>query len=321
MKEKDFKELKNMVQQLVHYYHLTGLKGLREHPQWRMFGENIDIRYAYREEKDIEKKTEELEKDIENHLVLKAEKEEAHILKKILKAIKHIYKAIFNPEIYLNFEVNEMIEYLEKIRKSRKLTSELKKMAAEELSSPIREWHELLRSIHNSANGIYAAAQGRNTVALSMTKVFHKEGADFFKRRQQKNLIKGSYKDFQKSSKLRKAFLKMDFKTKEEAKKELAEIAAMLKSSEDKYKKGLKLLFMDWETVDKNLLKAYKTVDAAVRNHELPEASKNQWSELVGMIIEQILKPYLHSINIAVNQLDKRVKDLEYTERKLRKAA
>jgi hypothetical protein len=321
MEAKKIEESRKLGKKIANTRHALSLQGIREYPHLRLIGEKLDVKRAYREEKAADKGITAFEDYVNKHMVLPAEKKQGEIVIKILKGIDHMHKAGFDTEMFLKMGVDDQIKFIDKVLKSKKITPELKQMLAKKMKRPLKKWHEVLRTVHNSANALYAAAKERTTTALALTKAFQKDGANYFRMRKQYRLVRKAYKKLKESRKIQKHLLKMDIKSKEQAEKELEMLSQMLAQAEEQYERAEKLLFIEWQEIDQYLLNLDKEITLAVRNKEIPPNSEKQIHELVGFVIEQILKPFVVEINTGVNQLDAKVNELEGKVEKVAKAA
>lgn len=321
MEEKKFQEAKKLAKEIADSRHALALKGVKEYPRLRLVGEKLDVKRAYKEEKAADKGIHSFEDYVHKHMVLPAEKKEGEIVLKILKGIDHMHKAGFDTEMFLKIAVEDQIEFIDKVLKSKKMPPELKQMLVKKLKRPLKKWHDVLRTVHNSANALYAASKERTTTTLALTKAFQKDGANYFRMRKQYRLVRKAYNKLKESRKIEKHLLKMDIKSKEQAEKALETLSQTLTQAEEQYERAEKLLFIEWEEIDQYLLNLYNAVTAAVRNKEIPPGSEKQIRELIGFIIEQILKPFVDEINTGVNQINSMVNELEGKEEKVAKAA
>jgi hypothetical protein len=321
MEQKDIEKLKKLSVKVIKSLHGTALLGLRKHEHLRLIGTAIDIRRADREEGAEEKAIKDLEDFVDKHEVLKAEKAEFKALVQFLKATRHIYKATFNPLVLILLEIENLNHFLEDVLRSRKLSPELKKLIADGIRDAVKEWHDVLRDIHNDANGVFAAAKDRKTVALALTAALHTSGHSIMRRRQEKNLIKDAYKDAVRSEDVEEHLEKLKVKSREQAIAEIKRLDELLMKSEDEYRKAEKLLFVEWKEIDKYLGDLQDKIADAVAKHELPNTDLKQIADIHGFIIEKIIEPFLHSIEKGVNQLSDKVDELDSVEEKLRKAA
>jgi hypothetical protein len=320
MEEADFKKVLELIEKVIHKCHLAALKGLAPHERLRAIATHLEIKYAEKHAKHVEKNIEALNKDIEQHFVTAAQQDEYKILKDIPFIIKDIYKSVFNAMVSEKVEVLNTQDFVEHVVKKIG-TAELRKEIAKALLPYVNDFKDNLRALHNGANAVLANARDRKTVALAMTKLFHTQGATYMKRRQEQHLIKDARKDAVKAEGIEARLLKMHFKTKEQADKEIAKMRDLQKRSLAEFTKGSKLLFADWEQAVKYLEDTGVAIEKAAAEHELPTKDPAQIKQISGLIVEKVIEPFVHSIDEGVNQLDRLRKELENEVEKLEKAA
>jgi hypothetical protein len=320
MEEADFERLKKRVEKVIHTCHLAALRGIVPHETLRSIVAPLQIKYAEKGEVRVEHNLEKFHADIDQHFVEAAEKEEYKILKDVLKIINRIYRAIFTTLVFEKVEILNMEHFVEKVVKSSKVPSVLKKSISKALLPVVKVWYDTLKELQTNVNAVWAEAKGRRTVAMAMTKMMQTHGASFFRRRQEINKIKEGHKDAAKAAQIENHILKMHFKSKDEADKEIEKLKELSEESFRDYGRATKLLAIDWEATEKNLQDLIGTVEIAVEHHELPEMDEKQTHELFYLIIEKITEPFIHSIRESVNQLAAIRSDLEGEAKKLEKS-
>ncbi|MFC1741821.1 hypothetical protein ACFL3V_04770 [Nanoarchaeota archaeon] len=321
MEQAKYDKLKLLIEKVMHAYHTAALKGITPHTTIRGIATSIELKYAEKEEKRIEKELDNLKKDIEKHYVTAAETDEYNIAKYILKMIRNIYRSIFNIMVFEKVELLELEHFVETVLHRSKLPAIVKKDLGDKIVALATDWQKNLRSLQNGANAVFASGKGQKTVSLQLTKMLHTQGASYMKRRQEINGVKDAHRDAATAEDLGRKILKIHFKSKEDAETKVQNFYSTYKRSLEEFEKAVKLIFIDWEEAFQYLREEDATVEKAAAEHELPELDKKQMKELRQVIVNKISESFIHNIREGINQLNTIKGDVESTAQKLQKAA
>ncbi|MFH1064696.1 MAG: hypothetical protein V1729_06440 [Candidatus Woesearchaeota archaeon] len=303
MKDKDYKKFLELLEKLAHKCHLVALKGTMTLDMARSIATNLEVRFEEKELVHADSELKKLEAEIKEHLVSKAEKSEIKVLTNIVKAIKNLYLSMFNVLVFERKEILDLDEFVTDVMKDIP-SSDFKKEVAKMIQGLVNKWQDNLRSMHQAANGVFAAAKERKSVALMVTDMLHTHGAGYMKRLQEQRLLKDAHKEEVKAQKTGKKITKRKFHSKEEAEKLLAQMEVDETKSIEEYKKACKLLALDWEFGLEELDRLEATVGSAVKAHELPSMDDEQLREIRHRVLQKLIEPFTHSIEQGVNQLN-----------------
>lgn len=318
MEESVFENIMGILEHTSTKCHNLALKGIAEHrfPMLRLFGERREIRLEEKELGVIEMHIDNMVADLEKHLVTAGETEFAKSMRMFPKAIKNLYLSTFNIMIFEKKQLLDMREFVEKSVKKLP-AGQFKQDLVRTLNVLIELWQKDLRILLNGIHGVIATAKGRTSVALGMTKLLHKEGTGFMRRRMIQNLVKDAFKSGEKAVGLETEIAKMRFKNLADAEKKLKRFEKEEEESLSEYMKAVKLLYVDWETAIKALQRITSVVNKGVAEHEMPTLDAQQMAKINMMLNDKIITPFAHSIEIGINQLDAIKHDIEAETRQL----